>query len=133
MDWLKHQFSAHHDALLWVSIGSALLFVGSIALVPFLIARAPTDLFVREPARRRGIGPLLGTVFRNLFGVVLLALGVLMLVLPGQGLLTVLLALLVLDFPKKRELVQRLAVKPSVWDALHYVRRRANKPPFERP
>lgn len=133
IDWLKRELAAYQDALIWVSIGSVVMFVGSILLVPYLIARAPADLFTREPSRRRGIGPLLGAIVRNLFGLVLLVLGVLMLVLPGQGLLMVLLALLVLDFPKKRAAIQQLVQKPKVWDALHYFRERANKPPFERP
>jgi hypothetical protein len=133
MAWLQQQLAAHQDALLWVSILSAVMFAGSIALVPVLVARAPADLFVREPSQRRGLGRLLRQIVRNLFGLGLLVLGVLMLVLPGQGLLMVLLALLVLDFPGKRALVQRLVRRPKVWDALHYVRQRANKPPFERP
>lgn len=133
MDWLEQQLKAHESALLWVSIGSAVMFVGSILLVPFLIARAPSDLFVREPPRRRGLRPLLRAIVRNLFGLVLLVLGALMLVLPGQGLLMVLLALLVLDFPGKRRQVHRLVQRPKVWHALEYFRNRANKPPFERP
>jgi hypothetical protein len=64
---------------------------------------------------------------------VLLVAGVAMLVLPGQGLLMVLLALSLVDLPKKRVLVRTIVQRPPVWRALSYFRERAGKPPFERP
>ena len=133
MDALFEAMKAHKTALAWVSGGSAIMFVGSLLLVPWLIARAPEDFFVREGKRERTSLSIAGAVLRNVIGVVLLIAGVAMLVLPGQGLLVLLLGLSLADVPGKRSLVRRIVQKPPVWRALTYFRERAHKPPFTKP
>jgi len=126
-------FSSHRTALTWVSCVSVAMFVGSLLLIPWLVARAPTDYFVRPPVTHRGALAWFNKVLRNVLGVVLMVAGIAMLVLPGQGLLMVLLALTLLDFPGKHALIHRLVVRQSVWRALTYLRKRAHKEPFEKP
>lgn len=121
---------AHESWALGVSLFSIFCFVASLAAVPILVARAPVDYFV---ASRRHEAPLLRKIARNLLGGMLLVAGVLMLVLPGQGMLTLLAALCLLDFPGKRGLVRRMVQRPRVASALQWLRRRAQKPPFELP
>lgn len=123
--------SGHREAAMWVSGASAAMFVGTLLLVPWLVKRAPSDYFVREEEAARGSWPRL--VLRNLAGALLVALGLLMLLLPGQGLLTLLIGVCLMDLPGKRALVRKLAQKPSVWRALGYLRERAHVPPFEHP
>jgi Putative transmembrane protein (PGPGW) len=124
--------SAHRTVLMWISGLSVVMFVGSLLLMPVLIARAPVDYFARD-ADEAQHGKLALKLLRNLLGVVLLCAGILMLVLPGQGLLMMLLSLSLLDIPGKHKLVQRIAQKPPVWRALSYFRERAHKPPFQHP
>lgn len=124
---------AHQESIAWVSGASALMFVGSLLLVPWLVARAPEDVFVRQGKPQRTGLAMLGMVLRNLAGAVLLVMGILMLILPGQGLLTLVVALLLLDLPGKRRLVRRIVRRKSIWRGLAYLRKRAKKPPFERP
>ena len=68
---------------------------------------------------------------KNGLGVVLLAAGIAMLVLPGQGLLTLVVALILLDFPGKRRLQRRIVYAPRVLAALNALRRRAGREPLE--
>ncbi len=133
MDQVFALLKQHRDALVWVSWLSAALFVVSLAIIPWLIARAPSNLFLRKPSRRRGPWSLLSKLVRNLFGVLLVVAGVLMLVLPGQGVLTMLLGLALLDAPGKDALIERVVQKPAIWRALQHIRQRAGQPPFERP
>jgi len=58
-----------------------------------------------------------------------------MLLLPGQGLLTILIGLLLLDFPGKRALELRLLRRPALRGFLDRMRQRRGVPPFvlERP
>lgn len=134
MESLLESLSAHRDAAIWLSCGSVLMFVGSLLLLPWLVARAPVDYFVREHApRKAGVGPILLQILRNLLGAMLLVMGLLMLVLPGQGLLMVLVALSLTTFPGKRRLVRRIVRQRTVWKGLSYLRERAQKPPFEHP
>jgi archaellum biogenesis protein FlaJ (TadC family) len=133
MDELLAFCTAHKSALMWVSIASVAMFVGSLLLMPLLIARAPEDYFTREKDPNRESTHIALKVLLNLLGVVLMLAGLAMLVLPGQGLLMMLLSLTLLDIPGKHKLVQRIAKKPPVWRALSYFRERAHKPPFLRP
>ena len=117
-----------------VSIGltvfSIACFVGSLIALPVIVARAPTDYFIREQDPK---GSILAKILRNVAGVFLLIAGVLMLLLPGQGLLAILLALTLLDFPGKQALLKRMVSRQKVAKALQWLRRRADKPPFELP
>jgi archaellum biogenesis protein FlaJ (TadC family) len=124
---------AHRTAMLWVSGLSVAMFVGSLLLMPWLVARAPKDYFVREHEPTEGAAALLRKVLLNLLGVVLLIAGILMLVLPGQGLLMILLALSLLDLPGKRALIHRIVKNDSVWRGLNYLRERGHQPPFDAP
>jgi hypothetical protein len=53
-----------------------------------------------------------------------------MLVLPGQGVLTLCVSLFLLDFPGKRRLERRILGYPPVLHALNRLRTRAGQPPF---
>jgi hypothetical protein len=122
-----------------IAIGSAALFVGSAVGVPWVVCRMPPDYFSRRERDRLGLEPsarsrwlVLVRVAKNGMGVVLLLAGTAMLVLPGQGLLTIIVSLFLLDFPGKRRLQRRIVAAPRVLGALNALRRRAGRPPLER-
>ena len=56
-----------------------------------------------------------------------------MLVTPGQGVLTILVGLLFLDFPGKFALERRLVQMKPVLAAIVWVRTKAGRPPLELP
>lgn len=96
--------------------------------VSWVLRRLPVDYLMTAPGRpstRRGQW---WRALRNLVGVVLLLLGVLMLVLPGQGLLTILAALSLMDFQGKRRLECRLMSIPRVLSAINRFRLRSGQP-----
>ena len=70
---------------------------------------------------------------KNVLGVVLLLAGILMMVLPGQGIITILVALSLLDFPGRRQLETRLVRQPKVRQAINWIRARAGRPPIQPP
>ncbi len=72
-------------------------------------------------------------VAKNLFGVFLVLLGIVLSLpgVPGQGILTILLGLIMLDIPGKRPLEARIIKRPAVRDAINKLRARYNKPPLE--
>ena len=69
---------------------------------------------------------------KNIIGVFLIIGGLLMLVLPGQGLLTIVTGLLLINYSGKCKLEQKLVAIPSVFRALNWIRVKANKPPLKR-
>ena len=56
--------------------------------------------------------------------------GLILLVLPGQGLLTILIGLLLLDFPGKRAVELKLVRRPGIAAFLNRMRARHGRPPF---
>ena len=115
---------------------SAITFVGSLIAVPWLIGRLRADYFLSHwsivQARHRRHPAMALAVFlaRNTLGLLLVAAGLAMLFLPGQGLLTILIGVSVMDFPGKRTLLQRLVRGPRVQRALNWIRRQRGKEPF---
>jgi hypothetical protein len=65
-----------------------------------------------------------------MLGLGLLLCGIAMLVLPGQGLLTILVGLSLLPFPGKDKLEQNLLARKSIRASLNWIRTKANKEPF---
>jgi len=83
-----------------------------------------------------GPHPLLhaaGIVGKNIAGVLLVALGIILSLpgVPGQGLLTVLLGIMLLDFPGRTRLEQKLLSRPSIVNAINSLRGRFGKPPLQ--
>lgn len=69
---------------------------------------------------------------KNLLGVFLVILGIILSLpgVPGQGLLTILLGLIMLDIPGKRPLEARIIKRPTILAAINNLRGRFNKPPL---
>ena len=129
----------HRALLVWAGIGSVVLFLGTLALLPLLIKRMPADYFCRQgpsPESWRGHHPVLRMVLivlKNLAGYIVIAAGIAMLVLPGQGILTIVMGIGLLEFPGKHRLVLRVIRIPAIWRALQWTRRKTGQPEFERP
>ncbi|HEX7036279.1 MAG TPA: PGPGW domain-containing protein [Pseudomonadales bacterium] len=127
------------EVLGWATGLSLVALVATAVGVPWVVARLPSDYFTRPRRsswRRSAERPMLAlavSVGKNLLGSVLVLLGVLMLITPGQGLLTLLIGLLMLNFPGKYRLERWLVRRPGVLRALNWLRRRRGQPPFEEP
>jgi SHS2 domain-containing protein len=133
MGWLKD-----HETLLWAMVAfSVISLVAAVILLPTLLARIPADYFVRKappPGSWRGRHPLLRALLRagkNVLGVLLVAIGIPLVPLPGQGFLTILAGLALLDFPGKRRLELRVIRVPGILSAANWLRERAGRPPLE--
>lgn len=113
---------------------SLTLFVLSLLGVPWLVRRIPVDYLLDHGVRPKAHGlHLLGRILRNSLGAVLLALGVLMLVLPGQGLLTIVVGLMLIDFPGKTALKRKLIGHHRVLSAINRIRQRSGHPALHAP
>ena len=118
-----------HPAVDWsLGIFSILAALVSVVLVPRFLAKLPTD-YLRD-CQPAGSRSLLLRVLRNLLGIVLVLLGIAMLVLPGQGLLTLLVGLLLVDFPGKQQLVRRILSRPKVLSLVNKLRAHRNAAPL---
>jgi hypothetical protein len=115
---------------------SFVAFVGSLIAVPWMIGRMRADYFLthwQEVDVRHRRHPLVASalsLLRNGIGLCLLIAGIAMLVLPGQGILTILIAICLMDIPGKRRLIDRLVAVSQVQQALNWIRRKRGKTEF---
>ena len=127
---------SHVEMLQLLGLFSLVTFAGSLIAVPWLIGRMQSDYFLthwQQVDARHHRHPALTLIIwllRNAFGLCLIVAGIAMLFLPGQGVLTMLIGICLMDFPGKRRLVDRLAGIPQVRQALNWVRRKQGKEEF---
>ena len=125
----------HQGLVFALRIGSVVLFAGTLVAIPVVICRLPRDVYTRPRARRvfpAGVGLAVALV-RNLAGLAIVAAGILMLVLPGQGILSIAIGLALVDFPGKGRLERRLLGDRRVFGAMNAIRRRFGRPPLDTP
>jgi hypothetical protein len=131
------QLSAH--ILKWFAITSLATFVISGVALPWLMTRLPEDYFLETDDKTRPRWPrhhaLYWTwrVLKNSLGVVLLLAGFVMLVTPGQGILTILAGIWLMDLPGKRRWELHLIGRPKVLTSINWIRRKAGRPPLRVP
>lgn len=129
IDWIK----AHETLIAWLGGIGLLMFLGSLVAMPLIIVLMPRDYFLRMERgllRPRPLQRVLH-VLKNLIGGILFLAGIAMLVLPGQGLLTILIGLSLIDFPGKHRLQLRLVRNPRIRRSIQWIRHRAGRPPLE--
>jgi hypothetical protein len=114
----------------------ALVTAVSFAAVAIVIVRLPEDYFTRPspPVQPTRTGAL-RRIARNSLGILLIAVGVVLSVpgVPGQGVLTILLGVMLVDFPGRRKVEHWLVTRHGVIATMNQVRRRFGKPPLREP
>jgi Putative transmembrane protein (PGPGW) len=132
LDWL-----ASHAALTTVMLAvSIVVLVGSLWFCHYVLTTIPPDYFIREhkplAAWRKSRPVLWWTIMlgKNLVGLLLVAAGVIMIFTPGQGILTLLLGISLLDIPGKRSLERKIIQRPTVLKLINRLRARADQPPL---
>lgn len=136
IEWLTNKWTN----LTWEQMlfGGGLFLVSlalNILIIFVVIIKLPADYFSPEYAHHFMPGSpwyvrWSAVILKNLLGVSLLIVGIIMLIGPGQGILTILLALIMLDVPGKRPFEARIIKRPTVRAAIDRIRQKYNKPPL---
>jgi hypothetical protein len=137
-DFLADFFSG----LTWRSaLIGVLIFLGTflinLGIVSVILVKLPKDHFRSDKSKRvsgsNATVRVLKFIGKNLAGVLLIALGVVLSVpgVPGQGLLTILLGVMLVDFPGKARLEQKLLSRPGIINTINRLRGRFGKPALE--
>jgi hypothetical protein len=135
VSWIRD----HQDLVELMGGLSLVMFVATLVVFPLVIVFLPEDYFVRherDPAHQRRQHPavwLALTILKNITGWALIAAGIAMLVLPGQGLLTILIGVTLANFPGKYRLERQLVRRTVVARALNRIRERAGRDPLRLP
>jgi hypothetical protein len=142
MDWFKPllDWAESNKAILWWLFAcSAAVFLLTPVAVAWAVTQLPADYFTQK--HRRPLGswakhPVLHIVLlaaKNLLGTVLLIAGLAMLLVPGQGMLTIAVGLILIDFPGKYEMQRWIVSRKSVWRTINWIRKSAGREPLKRP
>ena len=137
LSWLRN----HGTAVSVLAAFSVLMFVGTLIAVPWMVTRLPADYFAQDKAPSlpwKDRHPVLRCVLiglKNVAGILLVIAGLILSIpaVPGQGILTVIVGLSLLDVPGKRKLELRIVRTGPVRAALQWIRERGRKPPLEIP
>ncbi len=131
------EFSMNWAAIGWGSLIFVATFALSILAVGFVFVRLPATYFsdVHTSAflsKSRPTVRVMAKIGKNVLGVFLVVLGIALSVpgIPGQGILTILLGVLLLDFPGKRKLECKLVNRPHVLGTINALRARCGQPPL---
>lgn len=126
------QIENYERLLIALGISSVVLFLGSVTLIPLIIAYLPSDYFTRTIKPFRQLNPLhmVGRVAKNLIGTLFLLSGFIMLFIPGQGILTTILGLSLIDFPGKRRLETRILNSPKAKGLIEWCRHKFGREPL---
>lgn len=126
---------------LWWSLGALTVvsLLTAMFAVPWAVAQMAPDYFLPDRDRRRAFADLhpvlrwTGLIVKNVLGGLLVTLGVVFLLTPGQGLLTILAGLLLMNFPGKRALELWIIRFPLVLRAANWLRARRHREPLQVP
>ncbi len=132
-------FGISSDVIGWLAGISLATFVVSALALPWLLTRLPEDYFdetaqaAHPPWPRQRVLYWAWRLLKNLLGVVLLLAGFVLLVTPGQGILTILAGLWLVDLPGKRRWERRLIGRPKVLASINWIRQKSGKRPLRVP
>ena len=136
IDSIFNWFTEHPEILVWLGGSSLLIFTFSLLGISWLLAQIPENYFLHEKRRpslwkvKTPILRLIILIIKNAVGAFLIIGGVMMLVLPGQGILTIVTGFLFIDYPGKFKLERKIVGSPAILNSLNWIRAKSNKPPL---
>ncbi len=119
-------FTQYQILPIYISTTSLVLLILGILSLPYLVRLIPSNYFLSAYKHKKPL--LLVCVLRNIIGLILLLARLVMLVLPRRGILTIILAFLLMDFPKKYKLEQMLIRNNAVFNGLNWLRKHYGYP-----
>jgi hypothetical protein len=138
MEWISEIWAGLTLNKVLLGVGLFLLSLAfSFAAIAIVMVKIPENYFSTH--YRQDFLPNSSWIVRwgaviakNVFGVFLILLGIVLSLpgVPGQGVLTILLGLIMLDIPGKRPLEARIISRPSVLSAINSLRAKYGKPPL---
>lgn len=121
------------QVLLILGIVSVISFLATLVIIPWVVLRIPADYF-SKPRRVSLVSSdshpslkIIVLIVKNLIGVAIVLLGIAMLVLPGQGLLTILIGVILIDFPGKYRFQRWLITREPVLKSVNWLREKGDR------
>ena len=127
-------FEAYRSLIIWFGSISLFIFLISLLTIKWLVALIPEDYFInRKISKVRSNNPALWyivLIVKNMIGYSLVLGGIMMLVLPGQGVFTIIIGLMLSNYPGKYAIEKKFIAIPSILKSINWLRNKSNKPPL---
>ena len=131
---IQNLFSDYYDFFFWLGLVSSIIFLGSLLSIGWLVSLIPSDYFVdRKESKFKLNYPvawIISIIIKNIFGYILILGGILMLVLPGQGLITIFIGLMLSNYPGKYSIEKRIIATPKILKSINWLRKKSDEPPL---
>jgi archaellum biogenesis protein FlaJ (TadC family) len=127
----------HEALLLWLTITSVIGLVASLVVIPWILIQIPSDYFSHKKRQTHPWHndlPILSLVFllmKNILGVIFIISGIIMLFIPGQGIITIIIGVILADFPYKYRIEQWIISHPAILRYINELRAQAKQSPIE--
>lgn len=137
---MLERLSHFWNALTWAevvvgAVGVILGFALSYAVVMVILVKMPANYFHSDYEHHflPDSHPVLrtaGLILKNIVGVLVIITGIILSFpgVPGPGLLTIFIGIMITDIPGKRKVEAKLIQRPAVLSAINKLRARYNKP-----
>jgi len=118
----------------WLITFSVIIFITTLILVPTIIVHLPVDYFSeikrqtvdsKQPAIK-----ILINIIKNISGGILVLAGLVMLFTPGQGLITLLTGIMIMNYPGKYRLERWLIIRFHLLTPINWYRARHDREPL---
>ena len=127
-------FNVYKNLIFWFGSISLFVFLFSLLSIKWLVSLIPEDYFINKKDSKIKTNNILiwytVLIFKNLIGYSLILGGIMMLVLPGQGLFTIIIGLMMSNYPGKYSIEKKFIAIPTILKSINWLRRKSNKPPI---
>jgi hypothetical protein len=138
MEWLSDLWASLTVGRVAIGVALFLLSVSvSLLAAAVVMVKIPADYFRSDYEHhflsdRHPVLRAVAIVTKNVIGAILIVVGLIMSIpaVPGPGLLTVFIGLILTDIPGKRALEAKFVRRPSILAAVNRLRSRYNKTPL---
>ena len=136
MDFFNGIFTEYRGIILILGGSSIFLFIITPLIIPLVIRNMKPDYFLRvseagvERSSARTFFYYLWHIVKNVLGLIFLMTGFILLFVPGQGILTMIAGMILLDFPGKHRMINRLARGDRIRRGLNWIRRKTGRREF---
>ena len=122
------------DNAQWFIVISIITFIATLLLVPAIIIRLPANYFSstkrQQLDNRHPAIKTLTLIIQNILGAILLLAGFIMLFTPGQGLITILAGMLIMNYPGKFKLERWIIIRFNLLKPINWYRKKHHIEPL---
>lgn len=130
-------FDTHEAFFFWSTLIGLVGLMGSLIVVPWILIKLPPDYFFAEKRKKCPWGhcpPMIRSlllIIKNILGAMLILSGIIMLFIPGQGMLTMMAGIVLMDFPYKYKIMRKIIKNSKILRFINKLRKKANQESFK--